>query len=110
MKRSQNETILEYLKQGHSLTPLEALNLFGCFRLATRIFELKKDGVDIKTTIIHTGDKHYASYKLQEKERVQPSDSLPQVSPVRRELRSDSFCGQDELWQVGRSETASSRM
>lgn len=30
---TQKERILDYLMEGHSLTSLEALNLFGCFRL-----------------------------------------------------------------------------
>ena len=42
MKKSQNEAIREYLEAGHSITPLEALNKFGCFRLGARIADLKK--------------------------------------------------------------------
>ena len=34
---SQKAIILEYMKQGHSISPMEALNLFGCFRLGARI-------------------------------------------------------------------------
>lgn len=34
---SQEQKILAYLKDGHTLTPLEALNKYGCFRLAARI-------------------------------------------------------------------------
>ena len=30
---SQKKRILRYLLNGNSLTPLDALNLFGCFRL-----------------------------------------------------------------------------
>jgi len=36
--------VLEYLKSGKILTPLEALQLFGCFRLSARIYELKDKG------------------------------------------------------------------
>jgi hypothetical protein len=36
--------VLTYLKSGKTLTPLEALNMFGCFRLASRIYELKDAG------------------------------------------------------------------
>lgn len=38
--KTQKELIREYLERGNSLTPMDALELFGCFRLATRIFEL----------------------------------------------------------------------
>lgn len=49
-KVSQCDQILSYLKDGHSITPIDALNLFGCFRLAARISDLKKRGNEIITT------------------------------------------------------------
>ena len=64
MKNNQKQRILEYLKNGNSLTPLDALQLFGCFRLSGRIWDLKRDGYDIKSTIIkdeNTG-KYYSKY------------------------------------------------
>ena len=64
--KTQKEKIREYLEQGHSLTPIDALELFGCFRLATRIFELKKEGLNIETDMVEnkaTG-KRYASYSI----------------------------------------------
>lgn len=66
MAQTQNQRIKEYLENGHKLTPLEALNLFGCFRLASRISDLKKQGMNIKTEMVtdaNTG-KQYASYSL----------------------------------------------
>ena len=41
---TQNESILNHLRDGNSITPLEALNLFGCLSLAQRIHNLKRDG------------------------------------------------------------------
>ena len=64
---SQNNLILDHLVRGHRITPLDALNMFGCFRLGARINDLKKEGHNIKTTIIHENKKHYASYKLVKK-------------------------------------------
>jgi len=64
--KSQKENILEYLKQGHSITPIEALNKFGCFRLAAVVFDLKVEANLIITTMIDdkkTG-KRYAQYTL----------------------------------------------
>jgi hypothetical protein len=49
---SQNAAIARYLKEGGRLTPLQALELFGSFRLAARIDDLRKKGMDIQTTII----------------------------------------------------------
>lgn len=61
---SQTKLILEHLRKGNSLTPIEALNLFGCFRIAARVLELKKQGHNIKTETIKKGKKSFASYKL----------------------------------------------
>jgi hypothetical protein len=62
---SQNKMILAYLKEGHSITPLEALKRFGCLRLGARIFDLKEQGYNIKTDRITTNaGKRVASYKL----------------------------------------------
>lgn len=63
-RQSQKDAILEYLLRGHTITPIEALNQFGCFRLADVIFRLKKDGYDIETAMIKDGDKWYARYRL----------------------------------------------
>ena len=45
---TQNEQILAWLKAGKTLTPLDALNHFGCFRLSARIYELKELGWPIE--------------------------------------------------------------
>ncbi|WP_194162992.1 septal ring lytic transglycosylase RlpA family protein, partial [Moraxella catarrhalis] len=37
----QNQQILDYLMAGNTITPLEALERFGCFSLAARVYELK---------------------------------------------------------------------
>ena len=37
---SQAQRIADHLKAGHTLTPLEALDLFGCNRLAARIHDI----------------------------------------------------------------------
>ena len=41
---SQNKLILAHLKEGNSLTALDALQNYGCFRLASRINDLKNQG------------------------------------------------------------------
>lgn len=40
---TQNRMILQHLESGKPITPLEALNLYGCFRLSARIFELREE-------------------------------------------------------------------
>ena len=63
-KFSQKKLCLAYLKEYGSITPLEALNAFDCFRLASVINRLRcKDGYVITTTINANG-KGYAIYTL----------------------------------------------
>lgn len=55
---SQKEQILEFLQDGEKITPLEALELFGCNRLASRIDEIRKDGFPIVTEMISVPTRH----------------------------------------------------
>ena len=60
---SQNALIKGWLLNGHPITQLEALNMFGCFRLAARISDLRDEGLDIKTHIVTLSNgKRIASY------------------------------------------------
>jgi hypothetical protein len=49
---SQNALIKGWLLNGHSLTHLEALNQFGCFRLAARIADIRDEGFYIITDMV----------------------------------------------------------
>jgi hypothetical protein len=49
---SQNALIKGWLLNGHSLTQLEALNQFGCFRLAARIADIRDEGFQIVTDMV----------------------------------------------------------
>ena len=62
---SQTTQIQRHLEKGKSLTPIQALNKFGCFRLAARIADLRNDGMNIKTTIVKLKNKkQIAKYTL----------------------------------------------
>lgn len=62
---SQEMNILQFLKQGNSITPIIALNKFNCFRLGARIYALKQKGYNIKTTkVVTPSRKRIASYYL----------------------------------------------
>jgi hypothetical protein len=62
---SQNKQIAEYLNKGKKLTTLDALNKFGCFRLASRINDLRNEGMNISTKIIKLENKkQIAQYSL----------------------------------------------
>lgn len=64
IKQSQSKLILAYLMTGETLTPIEALNMFGCFRLGARIYDLKAKGHNIETKTIVSGKKRFAKYSL----------------------------------------------
>lgn len=62
----QCEQILAWPKKGNTITSLQALNKFGCLRLASRISDLKMRGVRISSVFItdtRTG-KRYKIYYL----------------------------------------------
>ena len=65
---SQNKRIRKHLESGRSLTPLDALYQYGCFRLGARIHNLKSQGLAIETEIVEIlsegKKKHVARYKL----------------------------------------------
>ena len=48
---SQTRLILAYLQDGRSITPLDALRLFDCFRLSARIKDLRDKGFNIVTSM-----------------------------------------------------------
>lgn len=65
---TQNKRIEAYLMSGRTLTPLDALHEFNCFRLSARIWDLRKRGLDIESrTRKITSDgkqKYVVEYKL----------------------------------------------
>lgn len=62
--RSQNARLIDYLATGKSITPIEALNKWGVFRLSGRILELRQAGHRIDTTMIKRNGKRFAAYAL----------------------------------------------
>ena len=64
LHETQKKQILDYLKTGKSITKLEALKMFGCWNSGDCIFNLRKEGYTIETTMITNGKKRFASYKL----------------------------------------------
>ena len=62
---SQTALIKGWLLNGYSITQLDALNMFGCFRLAARIADIREQGLDIVTDMITVNDKRVANYYLQ---------------------------------------------
>ena len=61
---TQVQQIQDHLFDGKSITPLEALNQYGCFRLAAVIHILRKDGISIETENVTQNGKTFAKYFL----------------------------------------------
>jgi len=49
MTDSQTKKIKKHLESGRSITALDALIDYGCFRLAARVYDLKQLGLNIET-------------------------------------------------------------
>jgi hypothetical protein len=62
---AQTKLIKKQLEYGVPLTPLKALDYFGCLRLSARIYDLRKKGMDIKARIITTNSgKRVSEYYI----------------------------------------------
>ena len=71
-KQSQNEMIFQHMLAGFQITQADAYHLFGCWRLASRINDLREilatvdayKGWAIMTHMVKNKGKRYASYEL----------------------------------------------
>ena len=63
--KSQTDMILDWMLSGHSITPLEALKLFGCNRLAARISDIKARGYLVYSEFVTTpSEKKVKRYNM----------------------------------------------
>ena len=62
--RTQNTAILAWLQAGNTLTSLEALDRFGCNRLAARVADLRDAGHPIEAQMVTLANgKRVAQYR-----------------------------------------------
>ena len=61
---TQNGQILRALERGERLTLLDALQKFGCFRLAARVKELRDMGWPVEMRTVTLNGKRIAEYRL----------------------------------------------
>lgn len=67
LKKTQNEMILEHLQESEiGITPIDALNLYGCFRLSARISDLRREGYPIVSERETRNGKTYCRYRLED--------------------------------------------
>ena len=85
---SQTLQILEYMKAHGSITPLEALENIGCFRLGARIWELKDMGFPVAGTMVSENGKRFKRYYM--KSRSEAANPERQESEGLETLPSDN--------------------
>ena len=56
--RTQNEELYDYLKENGSITQMKALRELGIMRLASRISDLRRQGVPISKEMINVNAKN----------------------------------------------------
>lgn len=68
---TQREAILEYINKFGSITPMEAFADLGITKLATRVSEMRKDGIVLKHELIKSKNRfgktvHYMKYSFKD--------------------------------------------
>ena len=68
---TQREAILQYITEFGSITPFQAFADLGITKLATRISEMRKDGMKFKIETVSTKNRYgksvsYAKYSFKE--------------------------------------------
>ncbi len=69
MKITQRQLILNYIQDFGSITPLQAFGDLGITKLATRISEMRKDGIQFKIESVKSKNRYgktvtFAKYSL----------------------------------------------
>ena len=73
-KITQKKVVLKHLQSGKELSQLEATEKYGILRLGAIIFNLRKEGYNISTRIVHDPPNRYGNasnygiYKLIQEE------------------------------------------
>ena len=64
VRESQAMTILRHLQSKGPISQTEAVELYGCWRLGARIFDLRKAGWKIVSEKKTSGEKNWVAYWL----------------------------------------------
>lgn len=62
--KTQAQKILSHLKRGWKITQSDAFHKYGCWRLASRINEIRNLGFDVRTKMVEREGKTFAQYQL----------------------------------------------
>lgn len=77
---TQKAIILAELKDGKTVTALDAFKLCGSLRLSSIIFDLRDEGYNITTTMIERNGKHIAEYSLKNRKGDESNDKEASTS------------------------------
>lgn len=72
--KTQNQRVIEYLQRNGSITQLEAWTQIGVMRLASRISDLRSQGVSIAKRMIDVANRYGESCKVAEYSLNKPSE------------------------------------
>ena len=64
MNKSITHRLESWLLRGYGITPLQALEKWGCMRLSARIKELRDAGFPIVTEVAKQNGKKFARYRM----------------------------------------------
>ena len=69
MGRTQNERVLDYITKFGSINPMQALSDLGVMRLASRISDIKRMGINVRKDMVHAKNRYgedvcFAKYSL----------------------------------------------
>lgn len=75
MKQTQRQLILKYINDFGSITPMEAFSELGITKLATRISEMRKDGIKFHIEQVEVKNRygkavHFAKYSFPKEAKV----------------------------------------
>ncbi len=70
MKISKTNRLAAHLANGNTITGKEAMNLWGLYRLSSSIHVLRGGGMNIKTTMVKSGEDTFARYSVERNERL----------------------------------------
>ena len=76
---SQKELILRHLREKGPITAMEALRLYGCNRLAARIYDLRQEGIEIERQMIEVESQHLSEPAEVAEYRIPNADPYPNV-------------------------------
>ena len=62
---SQNKRILDHLYAGKGISSMLAFKMYGCTRLASRIFDLKNKGHNITGEMVEHNGSRFKLYRLE---------------------------------------------